>query len=236
MIRVLLVVVLAAGAPSSDAPSRYLLSGDMPDLARILPQAPTPGSPRAIADRAVFAATRKLKQTPRWALATRDVSSDRFAAFACAIGGRIDPTAAPALGRVLAQMGDPGMVARAKASFAVPRPYLSTALPICEAKSQHLAVNGDYPSGHASSGWATALVLAELMPARATEILRRGRIYGESRYICGSHSLSAVEAGYMAGAVMVARLHASAAFRRDMDAARVEVDRLLTAVPPGGCG
>jgi acid phosphatase (class A) len=118
------------------------------------------------------------------------------------------------------------MVGRAKDSLAVRRPYLDQPGEICEPKTAHLAGNGDYPSGHTSNGWSTALVLAELMPGRATEILRRGRQYGESRMICGSHSRSAVEAGYMAGAVIVSQLHASADFRHDMDRARAELASL----------
>lgn len=235
MIRSLSAIVFAASIPVADAPTRYLQVDDMPDIVRVLPPAPEPGSPQAVADRAMFAATRRLEGTPRWTLATRDVTGNRFETFACALGARLDAASAPALARVFARMGDPGMVTRAKSSFAVRRPYLSTDAPICEPKSSHLAANGDYPSGHASSGWSTALVLAELVPARATEILRRGRVFGQSRYICGSHSLSAVEAGYMAGAVVVARLHAVAAFRRDMEAARVELGGLLASAPAATC-
>lgn len=211
---------------AADAPRDYLMPADMPDLTVILPVPPAPGSPQAAADQATFRATRSLAGTPRWKLAAADVTADRFDTFADAIGKRLDAASAPALARVFARMGDGDMVGRAKRSFATPRPYLGGDQPICEAKTAHLAGNGDYPSGHASSGWSTALVLAELMPERATAILRRGREFGESRYVCGSHSRSAVEAGFIAGAVLVARLHASPEFRRDMDAARGELRSL----------
>ena len=128
-------------------------------------------------------------------------------------------------------MADQNMVGRAKDGFAVRRPYLNDDLPICEPKTAHLAANGDYPSGHTTSGWSAALILAELIPDRATQILQRGREYGESRYICGSHSRSAVEAGFMAGSVLVATLHTSPAFRRDMDAARTELARAASKAP-----
>ena len=216
----LAVLTLATGATAS---TDYLRTQPMPDLMRILPAPPKPGSPQDIDDRATFRDTRALLGTPRGAMATRDVTDDRFTVFACAIGRKLDATSSPALTRIFAQMGDQVMVGHAKDGFAVRRPYLKDDLPICEPKSAHLAANGDYPSGHTTSGWSTALVLAELMPDRATRILRRGRQYGESRYICGSHSRSAVEAGYMAGSVLVAMLHTSAAFRRDMDAARAEL-------------
>lgn len=234
----LLLPLLLGAAPAADRPVvPYLDGAAVPDLVRILPPPPSAGDPRWEDDRATFAATRALRNTARWRVATRDVTDDRFTVFACAIGMRLDAARAPALARVFARMGDGGMVGRAKAALAVRRPYLDQPGEICEPKTPHLAGNGDYPSGHTSNGWATALVLAELLPARATEILRRGRIYGESRYVCGSHSRSAVEAGFMAGAVMVSRLHASAAFRHDMERAREEMGRLTKSriAKPADC-
>ena len=224
----LAVLTLATGATAS---TDYLLNRPMPDLMQILPAPPKPGSPQDMDDRATFRATRALLGTPRGDLATRDVTDDRFTVFACAVGRKLDSTSSPALTRIFAQMSDRGMVGRAKDGLAVKRPYLTDDLPICEPKTAHLAGNGDYPSGHTSSGWSAALILAELMPDRATQILRRGRQYGESRYICGSHSRSAVEAGYMAGSVLVAMLHSSADFRRDMDAARIELVKSGNAAP-----
>lgn len=227
--RLLMLPLLLAATTAADRPlPRYLDGATVPDLVRILPSPPANGDPRREDDRATFAATRALQGSDRWRVATRDVTDDRFTVFACAIGARLDAATAPALARVFARMGDGGMVNRAKTAFAARRPYLDQAGEICEAKTAHLAANGDYPSGHTSNGWATALVLAELLPRRATEILERGRIYGESRYICGSHSRSAVEAGFMSGAVMVSQLHASPAFRQDMERARAELARLAT--------
>ncbi|PTQ63769.1 acid phosphatase (class A) [Sphingomonas sp. PP-CE-3G-477] len=228
----LAVLTLATGATAS---TDYLLDQPMPDLMKVLPAPPKPGSPQNIDDRATFRQTRALLGTPRGDMATRDVTDDRLTVFACAIGRKLDATSSPALARIFARMGDQGMVRRAKDGFAVRRPYLNDDLPICEPKTAHLAGNGDYPSGHTTSGWSAALILAELMPSRATQILRRGRQYGESRYICGSHSKSAVEAGYMAGSVLVAILHTSAGFRRDMDAARTELAAAGTAPNPARC-
>jgi membrane-associated phospholipid phosphatase len=207
----------------------YLEEQAVPDLMRVLPKPPAAGSPRDLDDAATFRRTRALRGGERWALATSDVTDDRFTVFACAMGMKLDAARAPALARLFARMGDAGMVGRAKDGFAVKRPYLKQTGEICEAKTAHLGGNGDYPSGHTSNGWATALVLAELMPSRATEILRRGRIYGESRFACGSHSRSAVEAGYLSGAAVVAAWHGSAAFRADMDAARAELQALRDA-------
>ncbi|MBW6527283.1 phosphatase PAP2 family protein [Sphingomonas sp. RHCKR7] len=227
-----LLLPLALALVAADRPPPpYLDGADVPDLTRVLPPPPARDEARARDDRDTFRRTRRLAGTPRWALATRDVGDDRFTVFACALGRALDAASAPATARLFERVGDGGMVSRAKAAFAVRRPYLDQPGAICEPRTAHLAANGDYPSGHTSGGWISALILAELVPSRATAILARGRSFGESRYICGSHSRSAVEAGYLAGAAAVSRLHAEAAFRADMEAARDELARLLPARP-----
>jgi hypothetical protein len=50
-------------------------------------------------------------------------------------------------------------------------------------------------------------------------------------FASGSNSKSAVEAGYMPGSVLVAMLHTSPEFRRDMDAARSELAPLKAPAP-----
>lgn len=224
---------------AADQPAPGYLDGKaVPNLLQVLPAPPRAGSARAADDRATFRATRALEGSDRWSLAKADVTDDRFTVFSCALGMKLDARSAPRLATVFARMSDGGMVARAKRDFAVRRPYLDQPGAICEAKTEHLAHNGDYPSGHTVTGWSTALVLAELMPERATEVLRRGRIYGESRFICGSHSRSAVEAGFMAGGALVSAWHGSADFHADMKAARAELVALsgVAAVPnPDRC-
>ncbi len=208
----------------------YLTPETTPDGLRILPPPPQ-GGVLARADRQVFAATRGLAGSPRWQVATSDVHTDAFEHFACALGVRLNPAIAPVLTRLLDRAGTSGVVDPVKRFYQTARPYIGTHAPICQPRSESLASNGDYPSGHAAGGWMEALILAELAPDRATEILARGRAFGESRLICGAHSLSAVEAGWLAGAGATAALHALPAFRADLDAAREELPRARAAAP-----
>lgn len=206
----------------------YIAPHDLPEIVHILPQPPAEGSAEAKADAAIFRQTRALKDSPRWAMATADVDGSLQAMldhFGCAMGMKLTPADVPALTRLFARMAVTGapLVQAPKDFYHRSRPYLGTDLPICEPKTSHLAADGDYPSGHTTAGWTTALVLAELMPDHATAILARGRAYGESRAICGSHNASAVQAGYMTASSYVAALHGSADFRRDLDAARSEI-------------
>jgi acid phosphatase (class A) len=82
--------------------------------------------------------------------------------------------------------------------------------------------SGSYPSGHTTIGWIWALILAEIAPERINAILSRGLAFGESRVVCNVHWESDVVAGRTLGAGVVARLHADAAFREDLEAAKVE--------------
>lgn len=233
-VRPLLLIAawLALGAMAQSADTGpYVSRGQVPDGLAILPPPPAPNSPAARADRAIFRATRTLQGTPRWRIATDDVTNAPFDRFACALGTKLDAKRVPALVRLLDRAGTGDLVNPVKAHYQTRRPYLGTDAPICEAKTAHLAGNGDYPSGHAANGWLEGLILAELVPDRAGPILARARAYGESRAVCGSHSASAVRAGWMAGSAMFAMLNATPAFQHDLAEARAELPS-TRAIPP----
>lgn len=223
----------AAGAPAGTY-AGYLAAADRPDLTRILPGPPAPGSAGAQADARLFADTRRLIGTARWRQAQADVSDDLPARFRDAIGFAIDTKRTPVFARLLARFGvdRSAAVGTAKRHWQVPRPFVANDLPICEARTPSLIANGDYPSGHAANGMAFALLLAELLPDRATPLLARGRDYADSRGICGSHSASAIEGGLLAAAAIVAAAHGSAAFRDDMLGARTELAALRGSSQP----
>ena len=219
-----LAVEMVTGAPVRG----YLAAADRPDLTTVLAPPPEPGSPRDRANAEVFRETRALQGTPRWDRATADVSGDKYDHFAQALGVRLTPETAPVLTALLDRSGnDRSVVGVAKDHWGTKRPYLGTDLPICEAKSDHLAGNPDYPSGHSAHGMHIAMILAELAPQRADALYARGREFAESRFVCGSHTYSAVEAGILSGAVIYGAEQRSDVFRRDMEAARAEVQAAL---------
>jgi acid phosphatase (class A) len=92
-----------------------------------------------------------------------------------------------------------------------------------------MKTNGSYPSGHAMTGWAWALVVSEIAPARADGLLAAGKAVGDSRVICGVHFQSDIEAGRTLSSAMVARLHADPAFEADLAKARAELARAPAA-------
>jgi acid phosphatase (class A) len=235
-----------AVAPLPMAPQAALtkppyLGEALPDTYKILPPSPEPGSPRDDADRAVFRDTRALKDTPRWSLAQNDANQAAILKdLSCAVGVELTPQNAPVTSSLILRVGRD--VSRAtdepKDIYKRPRPYLVQEGPICIPPTDALAKSPDYPSGHNAWGWTVGLILAELAPDRATEILSRARAFGEGRLVCGVHNLSSVEAGRLNGSIVVAALHGNAEFRSDMDRARAEVAAARKAGPkpdPAAC-
>lgn len=224
-----LMIEMTAGAPERG----YLAREDRPDLTVALAPPPEPGSPRDRANAEIFRETRALEGTARWTLAIDDVRGTMFHHFAGALGVELTEAEAPILSALLARSGnDRSVVGVAKDHWGTQRPYIGTDLPICEAKTDHLAGNPDYPSGHSAHGMHVAMILAELAPQRADIFYARGREFAESRYICGSHSYSAAEAGILSGTIIYGAEQRSDAFQRDMEAARAEVQAALARARP----
>lgn len=218
-------------------PKPYLGQKAWPDASQILPRPPETGSQREAQDQALFKASRALEGSARWTLAQNDVPTSpgsMLTNFQCATGLEFTSQSAPKLTALLSRVGMDSafQVSAVKDVYKRKRPYLITDGPICVAKSSLLDASPDYPSGHSTWGWSIGLVLAELLPERATPILARARAYGESRAVCGVHSASAVEAGRTNGAVLIAALHASAEFRADMEQAKAELQTLRMSAKP----
>lgn len=238
---VALTVLLPGVAGARDGKQGYL-APDAVEIVKILPPAPREGEPRYQADREIFKATRRFVGTPRWTLATRDVklsTADMLGAFSCAVGVALTPENAAKLVHVVETAGvDTAVTAGvAKDHFKRLRPFLIDDGETCESKTE-LSHSYDFPSGHTTRGWTWAELLAELAPDRAAAILARGRAFGESRIVCGAHNSSAVEAGRLTAASVLAAVHGSAAFQSDLKAAKAELDALRArpqAPQPQGC-
>ncbi len=228
-------------AQTAQPPLKGYLGADVPDATRLVPPPPPPGSGRAADDEAIFKATRAMEGSPRWAVATSDVNLRQGpGVFACPLGLSLGPDNAPALTRLFFRLAadSHNLIDPAKNHYARPRPYAATPdAPTCEPKTEDLTNNPSYPSGHASIGWAWGLILAELAPDRASDIMMRARSFGESRIVCGVHYLSDVQAGRDAAAMLVAAEHGNAEFRADLEAAREELKsvRETPHVGPEGC-
>jgi len=231
---------ISAETPRAGVPAGYLAQSDLPDGLVLLPPPPAAGSPAAAADEAYFRDTRTLQGGPRWSQALADnaiLEPGAFRSWSCAAGVALSNEGTPVTVRLLTRIAvDAGLgTYPAKAHYDRPRPFMVTELPTCT-NPEPLRGNGSYPSGHSAVGWAWALVLAQLRPDRATEILTRGREFGDSRAICGVHYMTDVESGRTFGAGVVARLQASPEFQQDLTRARMELAGLETIAPAACLG
>jgi acid phosphatase (class A) len=215
----------AHGQAAAQEPAQ---SDAMVDARLFVPPPPAAGGAGEAADRA---AVRTSSSQARLAQAREDDALDPFAAFDSVLGADFRADRLPHTTALLTRVaraagypsGPPKDLHRRARPFAV-----DPQQPTCITPSAALLASYSYPSGHASIGWAWALVLAELEPSFADSLFLRGREFGDSRVVCGLHWPSDVEAGRLIGAAAVARLHADGTFVTQLQAARAELDAVIS--------
>ena len=226
-------LVWSQSAAPVQAQTGYLTPAGMPEVVRIVPAAPVTGDSRSTADMAIFRATRSLEGSPRWTLAQADDDlsmAGLFRAFHCALGVTLTPESAPRVTTLITRANADASRAASmlKDFYQHKRPFQVAEGPVCvtPAVKARLEQIPDYPSGHATAGWETGLVLAQLAPDAATSLLARARAFGDSRIVCGVHNMSAVDAAWMTATAVFAAQNASAGFRADLDRAKTELSTL----------
>jgi acid phosphatase (class A) len=224
-----------ATAPRAPARPPNYVDGAAFDYLALLPQAPQKGSARYESDRQMFLQTRRFKDTPRWVMATRDAdakTADFLHHFACALDMELTAETAPQITRLAQNLSsDSGrLTGSSKDHYKRDRPYLIDEGPICRPQAD-TGKSFDYPSGHSIAGWAWASALAQVAPERASNVLARGRAYGESRIVCGVHNVTAVEAGRLAATAVALLAQPSEKYQADLAAARAEYASLRTSAP-----
>jgi acid phosphatase (class A) len=101
----------------------------------------------------------------------------------------------------------------------------------CVGSSRDSLYSYAYPSGHATFGAMTAILLAELVPERRAQLFERGWDYGDARLIGGVHFPSDLEAGRILGTVLVALMLQNERFSADLNEVRTEL-RAGLGLPP----
>ena len=107
--------------------------------------------------------------------------------------------------------------------FKTKRPYqVDSDIQVCVApKPSNL--DRSYPSGHTTMGYAMGVVLANLVPEKAKEIMERSRLYGENRINCGAHFPSDVSGGQVLGTLVAKELLKNNEFQLLMKASKEEL-------------
>ncbi len=221
------VAALAGAAQAQDAPkpklsARFLSAAEL-DASRILPPPPMAGSPAANAELAEVRAMIAARTPETLAHARRDDEVKDASIFVQSMGPGFDLKALPATAKLMAEVRVEEKVAAdaAKAVFRRPRPWLvDDKLDSCSREDAPLT---SYPSGHATMGFAMAVVLADLAPGHAPALLARAKDYAESRIVCGMHFRSDIEAGQVLGTSVALELLRNPGFKADRDAAAAEL-------------
>ncbi len=197
----------------------YLLPGQ-PDGIALLPPPPAAGSEEEAADLAAVRAVFKGRSAAEEARAFRHASL-AFSIFAPAIGPEFRlhklPKTRALLHEVKKEIGRP---------IDVPKDYWKRRRPFQMDPRLSLGYREpsfSYPSGHSTRGTVYSLVLAELFPAHKEAILQTGRDIGWDRVLIAKHFITDVFAGRVLGKAIFQDLMESPAFKRDLAAAKEEI-------------
>jgi acid phosphatase (class A) len=221
----------------------YLSPEELPNSLTLIPRPPTPGSAAFAHDEEVAKNTFALQSTSRFELAASDFElklPNFINHFSCALNAEITKENAPYLYNLLSRSFSNLALSTyaAKNYYQRKRPFQTNGAPIAFPEMQSaLEKDPSYPSGHSALGWGTALILTEIAPDRANELIARGLAYTESRIVANHHWYSDVIWGRFMGAATVARLHADPTFLADLEASKAEFAAIRAngTAPTGDC-
>lgn len=219
-----LLVLSAIGRASAMDTPPFLPPGTV-DLAAILPPPPANDSAVTKAEIAEIHVSQTKATPAEQAQAKADTEEDVYI-YANVLGPNLAadklPVAAIFFDEVRKSEGE--FVDPAKKVFGRPRPPLidPTIVPC-----QKLSASGAYPSGHATTGYLFAAVLAQMVPEKRTEIFNRAQEYAHNRVLCGVHYPSDLEAGKLSGTAIAALLQGSPAYKAEFGSAKAELRKVL---------
>jgi acid phosphatase (class A) len=213
-----------APAPRPTPKFIYLSPTFLANPGLIVPPPPSAGSPEAMRDLAAVMSMQAAATPERIALAASDDKIETVWRYSDVLPG-FEASKLPLTDKLFtAARNDQNIVGNVfKPFFARPRPYeidpnIGTCVPSNTGKPPR-----SYPSGHALMGYSLGIILAQLIPEKASVILERARIYGESRVICGVHFPSDIVASQAVGTAVALQLMGNPSFKAEFDAAKAEL-------------
>jgi acid phosphatase (class A) len=196
------------------------------DLSNLLPPPPAAGSAAAQRDLQAVLAVQQSRSAEDAAAAKADVAHSVFR-FADALGLTAQPSALPKTAAFFERVAafDKAEVKEAKTFWHRPRPSLvsSDVHPLSKERPDDWC----YPSGHATFGYTTAVLLANMLPEKKASIFARADLYAQHRVVMGVHFPTDIEAGKLAGTVLAAEILRDPQWRDGYEAARGELRRAL---------
>ena len=233
MAAVAMMTAVNLSAQEEEVVNAYFTQGEMPDMMVFLPGPPDSTSVAFMNDVARYYWGKEMRNDPeRAAQATRDAVyglETILTEFEEAFGMKVTKEDTPEIYKVLLEgtATCDSICTRPKREYMRRRPFMVFNEPTLYPEDEPaLRLNGSFPSGHTLLGWSSALLMMEINPDRATEIMARGYRYGENRLVVGAHWQSDTDAARLAASVAYARLHTSERFLEQMRKAREEFQRL----------
>jgi len=206
----------------------FLTKDEIPTGAKFLPLPPKPGDDAFYNDWRRYEWGKTMRNTERGQQAKEDAvhTLEYFSKiYSEPFGMVISKENTPEIFALLDRLLETTFVCNGKSKSRLMRirPFMqfNEPTPVPE-DEERLSKNSSYPSGHTTMGWAIALVLAEINPARQDEILKRGFEYGESRVIVGFHYQSDVDHARIITSALINRLHANSEFVEQLQKAKAE--------------
>ena len=210
----------------------YFTVEQMPDMTKWLPAPPAFDSEQFVYDQAQYKWGKgRRADKARAELAISHASIDPVVIcshFSEVFGVEITPENTPHIFRLIVDGMETAnnITVKPKGEYQRTRPftyYNETSL--VPDKEDVLRNNGSYPSGHTVIGTTAALLLSEINPAAANELIKIGYEYGQSRVIAGYHWQSDVNASRFATSVALAKMHTSERFIKQLKLAKKEFAR-----------
>lgn len=209
-----------------DKTGRKPAVSDLPHGERILSQPVDTASYRYYGDVARYmdAKGKRTTVSGEQAKADEELSLETLlTAFSEPLGIRMDLKATPKLAELIAETLNSlqnNASALADASQFRKRPYVQLGeTPFAGAYD---CKTSSYPSVESEIGWGIALLLTEIAPDRANELLTLGYRIGESGIITGQHWASDIVPGRIMAAATLAHLNSTDSFRKLIDQATSE--------------
>jgi acid phosphatase (class A) len=203
------------------------------ELSNLLPPPPAAGSIAAQHDLQAVLAAQQARTPTDMAAAKADSERSVFR-FADVLGPGLQPNALPKTAAFFQRTADLDKreVKDAKNYWRHPRPSVvsNQVHPLSVEKPN----DWSYPSGHATFGYTTAVLLANMLPEKRAAIFARAEVYAEHRIVMGVHFPSDIEAGDVGGTVIAAEIMQDPQWRQGYEAARLELRHALglPANPP----
>lgn len=230
-----LMILSTARAQDDTKVDAYFTTYEMPDMMKFMPGPPDSTSVAFSNDVNRYFWGKEMRKDPeRAAQAMRDAVyglDTILEEFEEAFGMKVSKDETPEIYKVLREgtATCDSICTLPKQRYGRTRPFVRfnehTLVPELE---EELNPHKSFPSGHTLLGWSSALLMMEINPDRANEILARGYRYGENRIVVGAHWQSDTDAARLAASVAYARLHTSERFLEQMKKAREEFKRLTS--------